>query len=140
MSLRQNLSRREIWKSLFKRSHVNAKRNAKQERRMWRARHTIAVAAAIGQSPKHRAKIKTANPKLTGQFVAQNLGPSSQRQEKRINCVRFNKLSQIFFYQVQIGIQITAVVAHLVVEDFCLFWPVVGGRLLKLRCLLQQFQ
>src|SRR5262249_40053283 len=101
---------------------------------MGRTRRTVTVATAIGQRAHHRTKIKTADSKLARQFVTENLCSSSQGQKKSIDLVCFNELSQILLHPLEIGIEIAAVVANLVIEEFRVFRPVCSRRPLKPGC------
>src|SRR5262249_48865293 len=49
VSFCEQFGRREVGHGFFKRVHVNAERDTKKERRMWRTRRAVSVAPTIGQ-------------------------------------------------------------------------------------------
>src|SRR5262245_26435589 len=107
---------------------------------MGRTGGTVSVTATVSERPNHRTKIKATNSQFAGQFVSQDFSSSSKGQKKSINFMLINKLSQILFYQVQIGIKIPAVVSHLVIKNLCPLRPIVFSRLLKLRRFCKEIQ
>jgi hypothetical protein len=66
MGLGQQLGRSQVRHSLSEGSHVNPEGNAKEKRRVWRARNAVSVATAVRQCASHRAKIKATNSQFAG--------------------------------------------------------------------------